>query len=93
MPPLRSPIVPTLAELLVSVLSVGAIALVAGGFQAASNKGWRHLGGPFTMALVGISFMLSAGVVALAELPDLEQLPPAGAPRLRNDREELEPGS
>ncbi|GAA0992073.1 hypothetical protein GCM10009555_080540 [Acrocarpospora macrocephala] len=80
-------------ELLKTALALGAVALTAAGFQAARNKTWRYVGRPITMAIVGISFTLSAGVIALVELPNTEQLPPAGALRFRDDRELQEPGS
>ncbi|MEU4834772.1 hypothetical protein [Streptosporangium sp. NPDC023615] len=83
----------TFTELLAGVFGIGALALVGGGFQAGGNEQWRHLGGPFTMALVGVGFMLSVGVVALAELSDLEQLPPTRALRLWVEREEPAPGT
>ncbi|MGC5009263.1 hypothetical protein ACLQ2R_00715 [Streptosporangium sp. DT93] len=69
--------------LLVGVSSIGSAALVAGGFQAAENKDRRRLGGPFTTALVGIGFVLSAGVVAPAEPPDPERSPQARVLRPR----------
>ncbi|MGC5009265.1 hypothetical protein ACLQ2R_00725 [Streptosporangium sp. DT93] len=80
----------TFTEIFTGALCVGAIALVAGAFQAARDKRLRHLGGPFAMAIVGGSFMLSAGVVALAELEDSEQLIPVRTLRLPDSREEMD---
>ncbi|AWS40293.1 hypothetical protein [Streptosporangium sp. 'caverna'] len=72
-------------EILLHLFGLGSIALIVGGFQAAGNQGWRHFGRPVTMGVVGISFMLAAGVAALAELPNMEQLPPARTFHLRDE--------
>ncbi len=82
---LRSPVMATLPDLLLVLTPLMMLALVAGGVQAATNRQWRYAGSPASMAVVGISFMLSAGIVSVAELPDSEILPPAGALRLRDD--------
>ncbi|GAA2376704.1 AfsR/SARP family transcriptional regulator [Nonomuraea africana] len=87
---IRSPTMPN--ELLLAALGVGSVALVAGGIQSGGNRAWRHLGRPVTMALVGAGFMASAAVVALADLPDSELLPPARALRLHVHREAMVPG-
>jgi hypothetical protein len=91
--PLRSHLMLDAPEVLKTALALGAVALIAAGFQTARNGTWRYVGRPTTMAIVGISFTLSAGVIAFVELPNTEQLPPARALRLQYDREEQKPSS
>ncbi|NRQ32852.1 hypothetical protein HII36_13520 [Nonomuraea sp. NN258] len=64
-------------------LAVAAIALLAAAAGTGRARPWRPLGGPWTMALVGACFMLSALVIAFADLGEDEQALAFTGPRLR----------
>ncbi|MGW0803352.1 hypothetical protein [Nonomuraea sp. NPDC002799] len=75
----------TVLDLSLWALILTAVAVLAAGFSTARSSGYRFHGAPFTMALVGACLMVSAWVVALAELEDMEQLPATRMVWLRED--------